>query len=57
MLDFSSWVGMISQAVMSLASGLSSQSRNLESEAIVERARRLGAQEFQENLDPSVADD
>ena len=57
MPDFSSWVGMISQAVMSLASGPSSRSRNLESEAIVKRARRLGAQEFQGNLDPSVADD
>ena len=57
MLDFSNWVDMISQAVMGLASGPSSQTRNVESEAIVERARRLGAQEFQGNLDPSAADE
>ena len=57
MLDFSNWVGMISQAVVALASSLSSQPKNLELEMIMERARKLGAQEFQETIDPGLADD
>ena len=46
---------MISRAVINLTLGSSSQPKNLESEVIVKRARRLGAQKFQGNLDPSLA--
>ena len=48
---------MISQAVVALASSSSSQLRNLESEMIMKRAKKLGAQEFQGTIDPSLADD
>ena len=57
MPDFSSWVGMISQAVMNIASGSSSQTRNLELEMLIERAQRVGAQDFHGTPYPSVADD
>ena len=57
MPDFSNWVGMISQAVMSLATGPSAPTRGPESEMVVERARRLGAQNFHGTSDPSEADD
>ena len=57
MPDFSNWVGMISQAVMNLATGPSVPTRGPESEMVVERARRLGAQNFQGTSDPSEADD
>ena len=57
MPDFSNWVGMISQAVMSLAMGPSAPTRGPESEMVVERAQRLGAQNFHGTSDPSEADD
>ena len=57
MLDFSNWVGMISQVIMNLATGPSLQTRSLESEMLVERARKVGAQDFHGTPDPSVADD
>ena len=54
---FSNWVGMISQAIVSLASGSSSHPRNLESEMLMERARKVGAQDFHGTPDLSVAND
>ena len=48
---------MISQAVMNLATGPSAQTRGPESEMVMERARRLGAQNFHGTSDLSEADD
>ena len=48
---------MISQAVMNLATGPSAQTRGPESEMVMERAQRLGAQNFHGTSNPSEADD
>ena len=42
---------------MNLAAGPSLQTRSLESEMLMERAQKVGAQEFHGTPDPSVADD
>ena len=42
---------------MNLAAGPSLQTRNMESEMLVERAQKVGAQDFHGTLDPSVVDD
>ena len=48
---------MIFQAVMNLAAGPSLQTRNMKSEMLVERAQKVGAQDFHGTPDPSVTDD
>ena len=48
---------MIFQAVMNLATGPSLQTRSLESKMLVERARKVGAQDFHGTPDSSVTDD
>ena len=57
MSSMTEWFGMFNQVIAAIAaSGSSSQSRSLEAVEIVEKARRLGAQEFQGTTDPIQAE-